>query len=56
MARKFLQFKNWKTGDTDSKIEVTGKSEREIERLEMGMLSRCDIEGGWGVDEFEEAA
>jgi hypothetical protein len=33
---------------------VTGKSERQIEKLERGMLMRCG--DGWYVDDFEEDA
>lgn len=36
MARRFLQFVNSRTGDraeAPGKVEITGKSEREIERL-----------------------
>lgn len=57
--RRYLQFKNCRTGEcaeNPGKIDVTGKSEREIERLENGMLNRCDVEGGWYVDDFTESS
>jgi hypothetical protein len=59
MTRKFLQFVNSRTGEraeNPGKVEITGKSEREIERLERGMLMRCDTDAGWYVDEVTEGA
>jgi hypothetical protein len=51
MAKRYLQFENWRTGEVANRIDVTGKSEREIEKLETGMLINCDVEGGWGVND-----
>lgn len=55
--RKYLQFVNCRTGEraeNPGKVEITGKSEREVERIERGMLMNCDVEGGWFVDEVTE--
>jgi hypothetical protein len=57
MKRRYLQFVNSETGEraiNPGKIDVTGKSERQIEKLERGMLMRCG--DGWYVDDFEEDA
>ena len=51
--RRFLQFVNSKTGEraeSPGKVEVTGKSERDIERIESGMLRNCGSD--WYVDDF----
>lgn len=56
MTKHFLQFKNWKTGETEKPIEVTGKAQSQIDRIEMGMISRCDFERGWCVNEYETDA
>ena len=53
---RYLQFKNWRTGETANRIDVTGKREREIVKIERGMLINCDVEGGWYVDDFEARA
>lgn len=50
---RYLQFKNWKTGEASNAVDVSGRSEREIERIERGMLMNCDVEGGWFVDDCE---
>jgi len=56
VERRYLQFKNWRTGEVSNKIEVTGKTERQIERIERGMLINCDVEGGWFVHDVVEHA
>lgn len=53
---RYLQFRNWRTGEAEKPINVTGRSEREIERIERGMLINCNVEGGWGVDDTETPA
>lgn len=53
---RYLQFRNWRTNEAAKPIDVTGKSEREIERIERGMLINCDVEHGWFVDDTEEPA
>jgi hypothetical protein len=56
-TRRFLQFANWRTGEraeNPGKVEITGKSEREVEKIELGMLRNCDVENGWFVDDLEE--
>lgn len=35
---RFLEIIEYDTGKCEKRIEVTGKSEREVERLERGML------------------
>lgn len=57
MTRRFLQFVHRETGErleNPGKVEVTGKSEHFIEKIERGMLMRCAPE--WYVDDFEEPA
>lgn len=54
MTKRYLQFRNWKTEDATPPIDVTGRSEREIERIERGMLMNCDVEAGWFVDDTTE--
>ena len=57
MERKFLQFVNSRTGEraeNPGKVEITGKSEREVEKIERGMLMNCGVEAGWFVDEVTE--
>lgn len=53
---RYLQFSNWKTDAAEKPIDVTGKGEREIERIERGMLAKCDVEAGWMVDDTETPA
>lgn len=36
--KRELFFRNWKTGEVDGHVDVTGKPERTVERIEMGML------------------
>lgn len=38
MTNRALYFKNYKTGEISGNVDVSGKSEREIERCMMGML------------------
>jgi hypothetical protein len=55
MKRRYLQFVNSETGEraeNPGKVDVTGKSERQIEKIERGMLMRCGDD--WYVDDFEE--
>jgi hypothetical protein len=55
MKRRYLQFVNSETGEraeNPGKVDVTGKSERQIEKIEHGMLMRCGDD--WYVDDFEE--
>lgn len=55
--RRYLQFVNSKTGEraeNPGKIDITGKSEREIEKIERGMLR--NIGDDWYVDDFEAVA
>jgi len=54
--KRYLQFVNHKTGEraeNPGKVDVTGKGEREVERIERAMLSRRGED--WYVDDFEEA-
>lgn len=54
---RYLQFVNYRTGEraeNPGKIDVTGKSEREIERILSGMLRKAGDD--WYVDDFETAA
>jgi hypothetical protein len=48
MVRELI-VKNWKTGEVATRIDVTGKSERHIERVEMGLIMKCDLDAGWNV-------
>lgn len=41
---RFLEVVEIETGEVVHKVEVTGKSERNIERCEMGMLRNMDTE------------
>lgn len=46
-AKRYLQFKHLRTGEIASSIDVTGRSEREIERTIRGML--INIGDDWRV-------
>ena len=48
MTRELI-VKNWKTGEVATRIDVTGKSERHVERVEMGLMMKCDLDAGWNV-------
>lgn len=53
--KRYLQFVNRRTderAENPGKIDVTGKSEREIERIERGMLR--NIGDDWYVDDFKD--
>ena len=50
-AKRFLQFVNTKTGEVARSIDVTGKSERAIERCMSGML--INIGQDWRVHDTE---
>ena len=50
MAR-YLQFRSLKTGEVDRRIDATGKSDRQVERIERGML--VNIHPDWCVDDVE---
>jgi hypothetical protein len=57
MKRRYLQFVNSTTGEraeNPGKVDVTGKSDREIEKIESGMIRRCGDD--WYVDDFVEDA
>lgn len=47
MTERYLEFYNPKTGETSNRIDVTGKSERQIERCLRGML--INIHDDWLV-------
>lgn len=53
MTKRFLQFEHAEHG-IERRIEVTGKSERQIERIERGMLINCNVDGGWFVNDVTE--
>ncbi len=38
MTKRELYFKNYKTGEVSGRFDVSGKSERKIERCMSGML------------------
>ena len=38
MSKRELYFKNYKTGEVSGRVDVTRRSEREIERVMRGML------------------
>lgn len=40
----YLEFVRIENGEVVKRLNMTGKSERQIERTEMGMLMRCDRE------------
>ena len=42
--KRFLRVREFNTDKIVSEIEVTGKSERQIERIEMGMLINMDTD------------
>ena len=54
MMRKYLQIRNYHTGEVASKMDVTGKSDRQIERIERGALINMDTDN-WCIEEVEEA-
>jgi hypothetical protein len=57
MSERYLQFRNTRTGQTHGRIDVTGHSERSVERVMRGML--INIGDEWVVDDsawLEEAA
>ena len=51
---RYLQFRNWKTGATGRRVDVTGQSERQVARCLRGML--INIGDDWLVDDVEEPA
>lgn len=51
-TRTYLVPTHGRTGEQATRIEVTGKTEREVEKITLGLL-RCMSEG-WIVDEVEE--
>lgn len=42
--KKFIEVFNFKTGEVAKRIEVTGQSERMLDKLEMGLLRNMDLE------------
>jgi hypothetical protein len=46
------QQRTGERAENPGKVEVTGKSERRIEKIEAGMVRRCGDD--WYVDDFEE--
>lgn len=42
--KRYLRVREFETGKIVSEIEVTGKNERQIERIEMGMLINMDTD------------
>jgi len=38
MSKRELYFKNYKTGEVSGHVNVTGRSEREVERCMLGMM------------------
>lgn len=54
--RRYLQFRNHRTGEAETPIDVSDRSEREIEKIERGMLRNCDVENGWYVDDTDTPA
>lgn len=51
---KFLQIRNFRTGEIAPKMDVTGKSDRSIERFARGLLINMNT-AEWCVEEVEEA-
>lgn len=52
---RYLEFRNWKTRERGMRVNVTGRSERSIERVERGML--YNIGENWYVyDSLDDAA
>ena len=43
-APRELRIVDMETGEVVKRIDVTGKSERQIERIEMGMLRNMNLE------------
>lgn len=48
-AKTYLQVRNFATGEIATKVDVTGKSERAIERIERGMLMNMNTDE-WCVE------
>lgn len=46
-AKRYLEFVHWATGEVSTRVDVTGQSERQIEKCMRGML--INIGEGWGV-------
>lgn len=47
MSERYVQAYNPKTGETGNRVDVTGRSEREVERVLRGML--INIHEDWLV-------
>jgi hypothetical protein len=52
---RFDQWPRVSARDNAKRIDVTGKSEREVERITLGLLRNVDTDK-WFVDEVTEAA
>ncbi len=51
--KRYLEFVNYRTGEVSKRVDVTGKSEHEIERCERGML--INIGDSWFVRDTGDA-
>lgn len=51
---RYLQIVHSVTGEVASRYDVTHRSERELEKLERGLLMKIDAEAGWFVDDVTE--
>ncbi len=52
--RVFFERVNYVTGERAGRVEITGKSEREVERLERGLLR--NLHPDWMLDTVAEPA
>jgi len=50
--KTYLQIRNFRTGEIASKMDVTGKPERQIERIEAGALVNMDTDN-WCIERIE---
>lgn len=50
--KTFLQIRNFHTGEIASKMDVTDKPERQIERIEAGALINMDT-NNWCIERIE---
>ncbi len=50
--RRYLQFKNWRTGELGDRVDVTGESDHNREKCLRGMLR--NIGEDWLVTDIEE--
>lgn len=51
-GKRYLYFKNWRTKEVaDNPIDVTGRSDHEIERIKAGMA--INIGGDWYIGDTD---